>query len=81
MAHSESTRRLDSEMFRVLYGPLGVVRVCKFCKFSVMVAIGIPNVGRGYGMREGNKARGKMIQHFNTEHLTKGGNNGKQSLR
>lgn len=51
-------------------GPLGVVRFCtvKKCKFYAMVKTGIHGVGRGYGMREGNKARGKMIQHVKSEH-------------
>jgi len=58
----------DDEMFRTVKGPFGVVRVCKFCEYRVVMRTGISGVGVGYGFREGNKARGKMIQHYNKEH-------------
>ena len=49
-------------------GPLAVIRACKYCGFKVRLDKGIPGVGRGYGMREGNKARGQIIQHLKKEH-------------
>ncbi len=64
----KKTRIQDDEMFRVAKGAFGVARVCKFCEYRVTVRTGIPGVGVGYGFREGNKARGKMIQHYNKEH-------------
>jgi len=54
--------------FRVVKGPLAVIRVCEICGHKEVVKVGIPGVGRGYGMREGNKARGRMIQHIKSQH-------------
>ena len=54
--------------FYTVWGPLAVVRVCDICGHIEKVAVGVPGVGRGYGMREGNKARGRMIQHINSKH-------------
>jgi hypothetical protein len=55
-------------MYREVSGPRAVVRQCQCCKHFELVRKGIPGVGRGYGMREGNKARGRIIQHFKTAH-------------
>jgi hypothetical protein len=49
-------------------GPRASVRVCKICKHAESVRTGLRNAGRGYGMREGNKARSRMIQHINSVH-------------
>ena len=49
-------------------GPYAKVRVCLLCGHSEIVRKGIRDAGRGYGMREGNKARGRMIQHIKAEH-------------
>ncbi len=53
--------------FKTYYGPLAVVRACNYCSFTVRLEIGHGG-GRGYGMREGNKARGRMIQHIKECH-------------
>ena len=50
-------------------GPLAIVRSCKLCKFSDVVRKPpVGRRGRGWGMREGNKQRGRLIQHINAEH-------------
>jgi hypothetical protein len=48
---------------------MAVVRCCKVpgCKFFTKVTKGRGG-GRGYGMREGNKARGELIQHVKAAH-------------
>lgn len=51
--------------FFTVRGPFAIVRVCGVCGHTEKVAKGRPGVGRGYGMREGNKARGRMIKHIN----------------
>ena len=56
------------DLFRKVEGPLAVVRICKICGHQEVVKKGLPGVGRGYGLREGNKARGRMIQHINECH-------------
>lgn len=48
--------------------PLGVVRICTICKHSEVVKKGVRGAGRGYGMKVGNQARGKMIQHVKEKH-------------
>lgn len=58
----------DKLLFAVFEGPRAVVRGCLFCKHFEKIQKGLPGVGRGYGMREGNKARGRMIQHVKEEH-------------
>jgi len=58
----------DKAIFTVHEGAFMVVRGCRFCKHIEKVRKGIPGVGRGYGMREGNKARGRMIQHVKEAH-------------
>ena len=49
-------------------GPMAVIRQCAHCKHFEIVRVGMNGVGRGYGMREGNKARGRMIQHIKSAH-------------
>jgi len=53
---------------RTTAGPFATVRVCVHCGHREIVRKGRPGVGRGYGMREGNKARGRMIAHLKAEH-------------
>lgn len=55
-------------LFDVLKTPRAVVRVCRVCRHAETVMIGFGGVGRGFGMREGNKARGRMIAHINKNH-------------
>lgn len=54
--------------FRVYSSAIAVVRACNHCKHTERITCGIRGAGRGYGMREGNKARGRMIQHIKAEH-------------
>jgi ribosomal protein L13E len=61
-------RPIDAAIFKVTEGPLATIRTCLFCKHSEIVRKGRPNVGRGYGLSEGNKARGRMIQHIKAAH-------------
>ena len=58
----------DDEIFHTAKGPFGIVRVCNFCEYKIILRTGLRGAGRGYGFREGNKARGKMIQHYNKMH-------------
>jgi hypothetical protein len=53
-----------AKLFGMSEGPAAVVRFCRFCKHVEVVRKGLRGAGRGYGMREGNKARGRMIQHL-----------------
>ena len=48
-----------------LIGPFGITRTCTICGHHLHRASGR---GRGSGMREGNKQRGKMYQHIKAEH-------------
>lgn len=57
--------------FKTYARPLGTVRVCNHCGHVEIVKSGTRGTGRGYGMREGNKARGRMIQHIKTHHPDK----------
>lgn len=50
--------------FYTVKGPFAVIRACVICGHIEKVVKGKPGVGRGYGMREGNRARGRMIQHI-----------------
>lgn len=56
----------DKFVTRVV-GPLAVVRACNLCKFT-LIRKRRPGVGRGNGMREGNKQRGEIIQHIKATH-------------
>lgn len=55
-------------LIKEVRGPLASIRVCRICGHAEVVHVGIRGVGRGYGMREGNKARGRMIQHIKNNH-------------
>mgnify|MGYP000878549199 CR=1 FL=1 len=57
-----------ADHFKTVEGPFAVMRCCNHCRHFEKVLKGRPGVGRGYGMREGNKARGRMIEHINTMH-------------
>lgn len=59
----------DRYGFSVTEGPMAVVRACDICGHLEIVKKGIRGAGRGYGMREGNRARGRMIQHIREKHL------------
>ena len=63
-----SEGKRPEDCFRIVKGPFAVVRACDFCEHLEKVLVGLPCAGRGYGMREGNKARGRMIQHIKAEH-------------
>ena len=65
---SARARIQDSELFNVYEGGIAVVRACRLCDHSEILRKGIQGVGRGYGMREGNKARGRIIQHVKAAH-------------
>lgn len=60
-------KREVGPLFSKVAGPFAVVRVCNFCKHGESIPVGRGG-GRGYGMREGNKARGRMIQHVKIAH-------------
>lgn len=47
---------------------MATVRACLLCKHTELVRKGRPGVGRGYGMREGNMARGRMMTHIKEAH-------------
>lgn len=57
--------------YKTVEGPMAVIRTCIHCGHFEKVRKGLLGVGRGYGMREGNKARGRMIQHINANHADK----------
>ena len=59
---------IERHFVREFTGPLAVVRECKICGHIEVVKKGIPGAGRGYGFREGNKARGRIIQHIRNSH-------------
>lgn len=48
-------------------GPIGIAASCKLCKHGDFVKKE-RSPGRGWGMREGNKQRGRMIQHVKDCH-------------
>lgn len=56
-------------------GPVGTVHSCAICgRYKVLVKRFPPGrnpMGRGYGMSEGNKARGLVIQHIKATHPEK----------
>lgn len=53
------------KFIRHISGPFATVRTCTICGFSDKFPRGS---GRGYGMREGNKSRGRLIQHVKQCH-------------
>lgn len=56
--------------FKRFDGPAAIVATCNHCKHADIVRKE-RNPGRGWGMREGNKQRGRMIQHIKTMHPEK----------
>jgi hypothetical protein len=48
-------------------GHFAIVANCHHCKHTDVVRKE-RNPGRGWGMREGNKQRGRMIQHVKSVH-------------
>ena len=59
----------DRYQFSRSDGPLGISARCLLCRFYDFVRKPPEGQrGRGWGMREGNKQRGRMIQHFNAVH-------------
>ena len=61
-------KSIFDEHYKTYHGPVAVVRACNYCRHIEKVPVGRAGVGRGYGMREGNKARGRMIQHIKDHH-------------
>lgn len=51
-------------------GPMATVVACPHCKMTVRVPKSRPgfNVGRGYGLREINKARKQVYDHIIATH-------------
>lgn len=47
--------------------PRGIAADCKLCRHYEVV-LKVANPGRGWGLREGNKQRGRMIQHVKEAH-------------
>lgn len=63
-----SMREIEQHFERV-NRPLAIVAWCKLCDFRDTVRKErTGTAGRGWGMREGNKQRGRMIQHIKTAH-------------
>jgi hypothetical protein len=58
---------VKGELFDTIRTSLGTVRACRFCGHIERLAPGVGK-GRGFGMREGNKARGRIIQHVKETH-------------
>ena len=52
----------------VMQGPFGVTRACRLCKWHDFRRK-VTGSGRGAGMREGNKQRGRLIQHLKAAHV------------
>ena len=55
----------DSSLFQKSTSQQQFTRLCLVCQFEIAVERGH---GRGAGMRAANIARGKMFQHYKTEH-------------
>ena len=52
---------------RTTNGPFGIGRTCTICGFGLTTKK-VSGGGRGWGMREGNKLRGAIIQHIKEQH-------------
>lgn len=61
MAHSAE------QFFTRHNGASAITAGCKLCK-HIDIVKKVRNPGRGWGMREGNKQRGRMIQHIKDAH-------------
>lgn len=62
-----ATNPIDDH-YKTYRSAIAVVRACIHCKHTERISCGVRGAGRGYGMREGNKARGRMIQHIKECH-------------
>jgi len=60
--------KIEDEFVRKVEGPFAVVRACRICGHQEIVQKNKFGVGRGYGFREGNKARGRIIKHVKEKH-------------
>lgn len=49
-------------------GGLSSVYACRWCSHVETIRLGLRGVGRGYGFAEGNRARGRLIQHVKSAH-------------
>lgn len=64
----------DHDLMREWSGPMATIRTCLICKHAEIVrktpkGLGLGRgPGRGYGLREGNKARGRMFDHYKEKH-------------
>lgn len=64
----------DQDLMREVSGPMATIRTCLLCKHAEVVrkapkGFGLAGGhGRGYGFREGNKARGRMFDHYKEKH-------------
>ena len=56
-----------NDLIITIEGPFGVSRRCKLCTFFDQRRK-VRGAGRGNGMREGNKQRGRLIQHIKASH-------------
>lgn len=62
-------KRTEHPLYTAVAGPVATVRVCKFCNHSETVRRS-PGSGRGYGLRAGNQALGRLMQHIKAAHPT-----------
>ena len=57
------------EFFTRHNGPVEIAGGCNLCKHvDVVKKLPAGQAGRGWGMREGNKQRGRLVQHVKAEH-------------
>ena len=54
--------------FTSVSGPMASVRCCVICGHIEKFPKGVQGVGRGYGLAQGSKSQGRMIQHIKAEH-------------
>jgi hypothetical protein len=59
-----------ADFWRKVSGPMAVVHYCALCP-TFRVTVRRCQGGRGYGFREGNKARGAVIRHVKAAHADK----------
>jgi hypothetical protein len=64
-------RAITGEFFTTIKTRIATTRACNFCRHCETIrhstGLGLDR-GRGFGFREGNKARGRMIQHVKEKH-------------
>lgn len=58
------------KFIRKVVGVYKVARICTICGFrdSYPRSNGVVRFGRGHGFCEGNRSRGRLIQHIRSEH-------------